>query len=418
MQSILHSMIRRPSAMPVSLPNLCLILFLTALLTGCNRVTQQVEVATAVSTPTSTRVPATPTLEFAIPPRPPALPAKPPGFEQGKPPQPVSPFESPGAAAQAQPTLPPTPTLPPEQQRLIVYEQQVLYDRRFGAERGAVMLHRQAIAVNHTNQAQRLRITAPVGQGAVDYGLDYNTGFSIFQDLIGEAGFSLPPDDLIQILPQPTLQSQAGGESLVVWDSVELPPGHAALAGFSGLWSTPEELYHGQSIVLPGLQINPMAQLGPSHLALTYDLKAADQPVQGVRFSVFLPTTTSPGPAAPPDTTLYQIVNSSSNPAASQTRSDMFQVDGNMNMAQGTNYFFEIESIAPDSSQLISIEADIERTGQTGHVIPYLTVLYYHHTLAAPNFQVQSESPTTPIHTLTPVFISNLGSPDLNDLEF
>lgn len=386
-----------------SLRDLFLLILLAAFLTGCDLPAREAALPTATATPT-----------FAIPPPPPSLPAKPPGFEQGKPPSAGSPAT---AAPQAQLTLPPTPTLPPEQQRLVVYEQQVLYDRRFGAERGAIMLHRQAVVVNHTDQPQQLRITAPVGQAAMDYGLDHDTGFSVFRDLIGEENFSLPPDDLIQVLRQPALQPHSGGGSLVVWEEVELLPGRAALAGFSSLWSDPQDLYYGQSIVLPGLQIDPTVQLDSAHLALNYDLRALDQPAESIRFSVFLPTTISPGPAAPPDTTLYQIVGSSSNPTG-QLRSDMFQIDGRMNMAQGTLYFFEVESIAAGSNQVISVETDIERSGQTGHVIPYLTVLYYHHTLAAPVFQVQSESPATPVHTLTPVFISNVGLPDLNDLEF
>ena len=387
-----------------SLRGLFLVILLAAFLTGCGPSAQQATLPTATATPT-----------FAIPPQPPSLPAKPPGFEQGKPPPAVSPAT---AAPQARATLPPTPTLPPEQQRLVVYEQQVLYDRRFGAERGAIMLSRQAIVVNHTNQTQRLRIAAPVNQAAVDYGLDYNTGFSIYRDLISETGFSLPPDDLIQVLPQAPLQPQTGGGSLTIWDSVELAPGHAALTGFSSLWSNPQDLYHGQSIVLPGLQVDPTAQLDTAHLTLNYDVRALEQTVEGVRFSIFLPTTTSPGPGAPPDTSLYQIASTSSDPAASQVRPDMFQVDGRMNMAQGTTYFFEIESIAKGSNQMISIEADIERSGKPGHVIPYLTVVYYHHSLAAPTFEVQPELAATPIHTLTPVFISNISMPDLNDLEF
>jgi hypothetical protein len=312
--------------------------------------------------------------------------------------------------------MPPTPTLPPAEQKLVVYEQQLLYDRRRGAESGAIMLHRQVVIVNHTNQSQRLHIAAPVDQATVDYGLDYLTGFSIFRDLIKEPGFSLPPDELIQTLPQPAVQPQNNGQSLAIWNTVEVAPGHAVLAGFSSLWGKPENLYQGQSIVLPGLRIDPTAQLDSNRLMLSYNLQALDQAANGIRFSVFLPTTVSPGPAAPPDITLYKVVNASSSPPA-QTQAGMFQVDGHLNLAQGTTYLFRLDSIAQGSSQIISIEATIERSGKAGHAIPYLTVIYYHHNPVVPAFQVQPESPV-PVTALSPVFISNVGLPDLNDLGF
>ena len=307
----------------------------------------------------------------------------------------------------------PTPTVGPEE-RPFLFQQEILHDRR-GETMNDILVNHTALVVNPTASPLQVEITVQVPAERATL-FEFETAFTVMTHLM-PPGYPVPDDSKLQLLSPPAKEVAENGDTTLSWEA-SMGPGEGVIAFYNCHFLDPEEIYAGDTVVLPFAKVGATATLTTDELELQYTIEnTAAVPLREPMFAVFLPAEVTTSLDEEP-VSLYEIEEYETTPAV-EVVEESLAVDGFLNMAIGNDFFLRVPRLDPGGSETLTIRCQIARSGAKGEVVPYLSLQFDCAGSVVEPFAVDVVSPSgMGVDTLPPVYISNVGFPDVLSLSF